>query len=433
VTSPESLIHQLKRATLLAEGATPGPTALVIPQNGVMAAPVSSDTVIESIPYREFETAPNPAAVSELARRLNGSKAPVILVGDEVARAGAIEDLVNVAELCGARVIGSMAHELCFPMDHPLWFGSTGHVFGTSAQQLFANADCIVSVGGVDVSMVFPTSSAPYSADAWVTFVGEDEAAAAAMYRSSAAPIIANPKAAMEHLARELTTIQTESQSAEIAARRKTLGDASKAARQARLDKGNKERQAVPLHAYDIAEALQTVLKELGTENEAVIFNEGLTRARSIEDILLPRRAHRYFSSQGGSLGYAGPIACGIAFVNPGNTVIAISGDGGFLYTPQWLLTARENRLNVKCIVFQDNAYNTLIGIARAQGRPSPDVFLLGERRQRVASPAPIDYISVATGLGGVQAEAVAARADVEAAVRRLLIQDGPALLVAKV
>lgn len=433
ITTPDSLMHQLKRATMSAEGGTPGPAALIIPQNEVMAAPVATDAVIEVIPSREYEAAPDRAAVCELARRLNSSKAPVILVGDEVARTGAIEEVVKVAELCGARVIGSMAHELCFPMNHPLWFGSTGHVFGTSAQELFANIDCVVSVGGVDVSMVFPTSSAPYSADAWVTFVGDDDGAAAAMYRGSTAPIIASPKVTMELLAIELTAMQTNSQSAEIAARRKTLGDASRSARQDRLEKGNIERKTVPLHAYDVAEALQTVVKELGIEDNVVIFNEGLTRGRPIEDILMPRRAGRYFSSQGGSLGYAGPIGCGIAFVNPGATVIAISGDGGFLYTPQWMLTARENRLNVKCIIFQDDAYSTLIGIARQQGRSSPDVFLLGQRRQRVAWPAPIDFVSMAAGFGGIQAEAVAARAEIEGAVQRFLSHKGPALLVAKV
>jgi benzoylformate decarboxylase len=432
-TTPDSLVHQLKRATMTAEGGAPGPAALVIPQNGVMAAPAPLDAVIEAIPRAGRGAVPCAEAVRELALRLHGSAAPVILVGDGVARSGAVEDVARVAELCGARVFGSMDHELCFPMDHPLWFGSTGHVFGASAAKLFAGADCVVSVGSVDVSMVFPTSGAPYGSDAWVTFVGEDEAAAASMYRSSASPIIADPKATMALLGRELADMRTELRSAEVLGRVTALMEASRVAREERLAKGNAERQGMPLHAYDVAEALRKVMEELGIEDRVAIVDEGLTRSHAIEDILRPRRPGRYFASRGGSLGYAGPMACGLAFANPAMSVIAISGDGGFLYTPQWLLTARENRLCVKCIVFQDDAYSTLIAIAGDQGRPSPDTFLLGSRRRRVASPAPIDFAGLAAGFGGVPAETVAARDEIEGAIRRLLAAEGPALLVAKV
>jgi thiamine pyrophosphate-dependent acetolactate synthase large subunit-like protein len=102
VTSPETLMHQLKRATMLAEGGTPGPVALVIPQNGVMRAPATCDTIIEKIPRVTYDTEPNASAVRELAQRLLSAKEPVILLGDEVARAGAVPAIVTVADQIGA-------------------------------------------------------------------------------------------------------------------------------------------------------------------------------------------------------------------------------------------------------------------------------------------------------------------------------------------
>ena len=431
VTNPETLMHQLKRATMLAEGGTPGPVVLVIPQNGVMAAPVSRDTIIEKIPYLAHDTKPNPSAVRELAQRLSSARNPVILVGDEVARVGAVSAIVAVAEQSGARVIGSMAHELCFPMNHPLWSGSTGHVFGESARRLMADADCILSVGGVDISTVFPTADAPYSPSAWVTFVGSDAAAAASMYRGSSSPILASPKATAEQLAEELRKSETPDHAQQVAERAEKISSANQAARAARLAEADLERKKVALHAYDVATALKEVITELGLGQDVIIFNEGLTRALAIEDVLQPSESGRYFSSQGGSLGYAGPMASGIAYANPGKTVVAISGDGGFLYTPQWLLTAQENALDVKMIVFRDDAYSLLIQTAAAQGRPSPDTFELGIRRTKVKRQAPLDFVKLAAALGGAPAERVAARAELKEPLRRLLMHNGPALLEA--
>jgi benzoylformate decarboxylase len=101
--------------------------------------------------------------VAELAQRLLAAENPPIIVGDEVAWAGAVGAVVQVAERCGTRVIGSTTHELCFPMNRPLWCGSTGHLFGEAARPLLAGSDCVISVGGVDVSAVFPTCDPPTS------------------------------------------------------------------------------------------------------------------------------------------------------------------------------------------------------------------------------------------------------------------------------
>ncbi len=431
VTGPESLIHQLKRASMLAEGGTPGPVALV-PQNGVMAAPVSRDTVIEEIPGVDPSIGPSSESVRELARRLLEAESPVIIVGDGVARSDAVTDVVEVAERTGAAVIGSMTHELCFPMNHPQWAGSTGHLFGEHARDLLADADCVVSVGGVDVSTVFPTVDAPYQPGTWVTYVGDDPAAAAAMYRNSSSPVIASPKVTMRAIAQAVSEMASPVGLAAVARRTGRLVAANAAKHESRLARADAERKTVPLHAYDVALGLRDAVDALGIKHRVILVNEALTRAQAVEDVLRPSLPGHYFLSQGGSLGYAGPMASGIAQVNPDKTVIAFSGDGGFLCTPQWMLNATENGLNIKCIVFQDDTYGLLVQAASAQGRTSPDTFLLGNRRARVDHPAPVDFVKLAAALGGVRAECLSTRAQVAGSMMRLLSQDGPALIEAR-
>jgi acetolactate synthase-1/2/3 large subunit len=61
-----------------------------------------------------------------------------------------------------------------------------------------------------------------------------------------------------------------------------------------------------------------------------------------------------------GTLGYALPAAIGAQIGRPDRVTVALSGDGGFLYTSQELATAIDQRVNLVAIVFNDNAYGAL-------------------------------------------------------------------------
>lgn len=65
-----------------------------------------------------------------------------------------------------------------------------------------------------------------------------------------------------------------------------------------------------------------------------------------------------------GNLGYGFPTAIGVKVAHPDRPVVALSGDGGFLFHCGELATAVKYRLNLVCIVFNDGAYSN---VARAQ------------------------------------------------------------------
>ncbi len=52
--------------------------------------------------------------------------------------------------------------------------------------------------------------------------------------------------------------------------------------------------------------------------------------------------------------------ALGVQVGNPGKKVVALMGDGGFLYNVQELATMRQQHLDVVAIVFNDNAYGNV-------------------------------------------------------------------------
>jgi acetolactate synthase-1/2/3 large subunit len=92
-------------------------------------------------------------------------------------------------------------------------------------------------------------------------------------------------------------------------------------------------------------------------------------------------------SSYFGNLGYAYPTALGAKVARPDRAVVAISGDGGFLFNSQELATAVQYRINVVVIVFNDNAYGNVLRdqMTRFNGRTTgvelhnPDFVKLAE------------------------------------------------------
>ena len=62
-------------------------------------------------------------------------------------------------------------------------------------------------------------------------------------------------------------------------------------------------------------------------------------------------------SSYYGNLGYAYPTALGAKVAKPDKSVVAVSGDGGFMFNVQELATAVQHDINVVVVVFNDNAF----------------------------------------------------------------------------
>ncbi len=65
--------------------------------------------------------------------------------------------------------------------------------------------------------------------------------------------------------------------------------------------------------------------------------------------------------SSHGTLGCAYPLALGAKVAQPDKAVVALCGDGGFLYNSQELATAVKYGINAVAIVFNDNAYGNVL------------------------------------------------------------------------
>lgn len=69
---------------------------------------------------------------------------------------------------------------------------------------------------------------------------------------------------------------------------------------------------------------------------------------------------HTWLNLTGGSIGQGGPAAVGAAIACPDRPVLALLGDGGAMYTNQFLWTAAREQLDLVAVVFSNRQYNIL-------------------------------------------------------------------------
>ncbi|PWT83562.1 MAG: hypothetical protein C5B57_06645 [Blastocatellia bacterium] len=121
-----------------------------------------------------------------------------------------------------------------------------------------------------------------------------------------------------------------------------------------------------------------------------------------------------------GCLGFALPAAIGAKLARPDVPVVALSGDGGFLFSGHELATAVLEHVTVIAVVFNDDAYGT---IKADQGYRYPARLLGSDLR----SP---DFVRYAESFG-VRACRVDSVQNVPAAVAAAIEYNGPSLIEA--
>jgi acetolactate synthase-1/2/3 large subunit len=96
---------------------------------------------------------------------------------------------------------------------------------------------------------------------------------------------------------------------------------------------------------------------------EDAILVPGVTNVAYWGHLAYPVKQPRTYltSSYFATLGFAFPTALGAKVGNPERQVVALSGDGGFMYALPELATAVQEGLNVVNIVFVDGAFGATL------------------------------------------------------------------------
>jgi acetolactate synthase I/II/III large subunit len=157
--------------------------------------------------------------------------------------------------------------------------------------------------------------------------------------------------------------------------------------------------------------------------DDTITVND-LTQVTFFGTVGWPVYAPRTFIGPGyqGTLGSAYATALGAQVGNPDRTVLAIAGDGGFMYTLAELATQRQHDLNVISIVFNDGAFGN---VKRTQQLQFGGRLIASD----LVNP---DFAAVARAFA-IDAEQVSQPAALAGALRSAVAARRPALIEVKV
>ena len=150
------------------------------------------------------------------------------------------------------------------------------------------------------------------------------------------------------------------------------------------------------------------------------ILVSGMTQLGYYARAFWPTYEPRTFitSSYSGNLGYAYPTALGAKVAQPDRPVVALCGDGGFLFNSQELATAVQHGINAVAVVFNDNAYGNVL-------RDQVNQFNGRAVGAELHNP---DFVKLAEAYGVRAARAEGPEA-LESALREALSADAPSLI----
>lgn len=369
--------------TQLLEG-RPRPVAIEIPPD-VLA------TTAE-VQLLDPETAARASGDPDLLRRaaelLRGAERPLIFAGGGIHRAAAWEELRALAERLQAPVIMSGEGRGALSDRHPLAHPALG------ARFLLPQADVILAVG---TRFAQPTMGGPLPSGARVIRL-EIDPEEVARHVTPEVGIVGDAKAGLAELV-ALTDVARPrpSREAESLAVKEKVADLL--------------FELQPQQAY--TEAIRNALPDDG------IVVGDMTQVAYFSLVGYPVYAPRTYVTPGyqGTLGYGYATALGAQVGQPGKKVVAVCGDGGFMYNVQELATAKQHNIPLVGIVFNDGAFGNVKRIQqRMLGAP------LGSELQNP------DFVRLAEsfGVAGMRARTPEELAGV---LREALATDGPVLI----
>jgi acetolactate synthase-1/2/3 large subunit len=275
----------------------------------------------------------NEGKVKAAAKLLSDAHHPVIIAGGGTVIAEASKELLELAVFIQAPVLTTQQGKGIIPEEHDLAVGVNYAMVGP-ASQVISNSDVILAVG-----TRFLFRDQQIRKDQKVIQVDVDSQVLGRNYATE----IAIEADARESLAQLIGYLQEHG--SPKSGRKEAIGAYKKAFRE-------KLQQLAP-EQLKIIETLRE-----GLADDAIVVS-GITNVGSWSHFAYPaRRARTYItSSYFGTLGYAFPTALGAQTAFPDRQVVAICGDGGFLYGVQELATAMKYGLNVVTLVFNNNSY----------------------------------------------------------------------------
>ncbi|HXL10002.1 MAG TPA: biosynthetic-type acetolactate synthase large subunit [Gemmatimonadales bacterium] len=361
----------VREALAVAQEGRPGPVLIDVPKDVQ-----NQKTAFQGLGVRDsgLDTrAPSPEprvpeAIREAARLIAAAERPLLMVGHGVIIGKAYTEVRALAEKTGIPVITTLLGISAFPDGHPLFLGMPGMHGEVRVNRAIQHADLIVGIG-LRFDDRVTGNTAGFAPRARIVHIDLDRAEIGKNVPVTLG-IVGDARDVTRRLAAAVQARTCERWLAEIR-------DFTRP--RAAAFRGDLAPETILASLYQATEGRCTIVTDVGQHQMWVAK-------------LYPyREPNSHITSGGlGTMGFAVPAAMGVHLARPGETVWAISGDGGFQMNMAEIATMVQERLPVKMAIF-NNGY---LGMVRQWQQ-----FFHGKRYSCTPIWSP-DYVKLAEAYG---------------------------------
>jgi thiamine pyrophosphate-dependent acetolactate synthase large subunit-like protein len=290
---------------------------------------------------------PNPAEVERAAKLLVEAKMPLLIVGDEVYNAKAVEKAVEFAELLGMPVTQVRQIYANFPESHPLWVGSPPAA-RIGSLDFPKTPDVVINVGN-KLQHNSPAPIVPREAK----FIDmRNDSWSMGNVMNTEVPLVADVAYGLDDLKAAVEGIMT-SASYKIARERaqqvRSFSEKAKALRA--LVSKNPEWDRSPM----LADRVTSEVARFADKDAIIVHEAGSVVLHGFD--FNPAGGRELFFYYGAHLGSGVGTAAGVKLARPNQQVICLVGDGSFVFGPTALWNMARLELPVITVVYNNHAY----------------------------------------------------------------------------
>ena len=412
ITRIEDVPRIVRRAAKIALAPPTGPVFLSLPGdilNKSAALDLGRRTRVDAMTY------PSDESLRRLSERIMAAEQPVLLAGTEIVRSDALTEAAELAEVLGAPVYQqTVPHGAHFFSEHPCFMGALTRI-QDQVRSTLSPYDLMICIGADVLQMSVWSETDPLPPDLPIIQIGLRDWEMGKNYPAEMA-LRSDVKETLQKLIPRLRELQnTKKVKTNVTAlenftqnnwstnRRQRRQDIS-----ARADESSIDPDWLMMRIADCIPA------------DAIIVDEGLTTSKNLLHFLPHRDRYSYFGMVSGGIGWGIAAAVGVQLAQPNRRVVAISGDGSAMYSPQALWTAAHLKLPILFLIFNNQGYRILK--ERLLAFHGNDQYIGMNLRE----PS-IDFTGLATSLG-MPAKKITETAQFETAFKPAVISDAPCL-----
>jgi benzoylformate decarboxylase len=358
----------------------------------------------------------DPEALTEAARMLAEARRPLIVAGSGIAKAGAIEELVKLAETVAAPVVMEPRYSfLSFPTTHPYSF-QIAERQPTFDLPVWGEPDLILAIGCRLIREYRYLPEPVIKPETRCIHIEEDPWEIGKVFPVDLG-IVADAKSALRSL---LETFPVKSDGDRKLERVECLRKAKETVKAELEKRAQNGWDATPINAARLVRTMDKLL-----DSDVLIVNESPTSKDILMSNLQFTASRAYFSnSSAGHLGWGLGAAIGATLASPGRRVVACLGDGSCMFGIQGLWTMAKYRVPLVVIVFNNRAYMAVKNQFRG---PQERIKIAAELGAELVGPE-LNFARIADSFG-IFGQRVEEPEQIEVALKRALEQSGPALV----